>query len=266
MIDIHHHCLPGVDDGPRELAEAVDMCRMAADEGIETIVATPHVLRGRWRAFTRHELESRLDLLREKVGDAPRLCLGSEYYFSHDMAEVLASGNGIVPLASSRYVLLELASNSVPPMIEQPLYRAQLDGWIPIIAHPERNLVFQAKPELLAELIGHGARVQLTASSLTGAFGPQARAAAETFLHRRLVHFVATDAHNTSKRAPLLREPVRVLRGLVGDEAAEALTRSNPLAVVENRGLPWDPEPLEPPPAGFFTRLRSFLARKQPYN
>jgi protein-tyrosine phosphatase len=266
MIDIHHHCLPGVDDGPRELSEAVDMCRMAAEEGIETIVATPHVLRGRWRTFSRHELESRLDLLRERVGDTPRLCLGSEYYFAHDMADVLASGNGIVPLASSRYVLLELASNSVPPMLEQPLYRAQLEGWVPVIAHPERNLVFQAKPELLAELIGHGVRVQLTASSLTGAFGPQARAAAETFLRRRLVHFVATDAHNTSKRPPLVREALSVLRELAGDEAAEALTRSNPLAVVENKGLPWDPEPLEPAPAGFFTRLRSFLARKQPYN
>jgi protein-tyrosine phosphatase len=261
MIDIHHHCLPGVDDGPRELAEAVEMCRMAADEGIETIVATPHVLRGRWRTFSRHELESRLDLLREKVGDSPRLCLGSEYYFAHDMADVLQSGNAIVPLASSRYVLFELASNSVPPMLEQPLYRAQLDGWVPIVAHPERNLVFQAKPDLLAELIGHGARVQVTASSLTGAFGPQARAAAETFLRRRLVHFIATDAHNTTKRTPLLRDAVAVLRDIAGDEAAEALTHGNPLAVVENRGLPWEPEPLEAPPSGFFTRLRSFLAR-----
>ncbi|MFP5289019.1 MAG: CpsB/CapC family capsule biosynthesis tyrosine phosphatase, partial [Thermoanaerobaculia bacterium] len=137
---------------------------------------------------------------------------------------------------------------------------------VPVIAHPERNLVFQGRPDLLAELIGHGARVQLTASSLTGAFGPQARAAAETFLRRRLVHFVATDAHNTTRRAPLMREAVRVLRDVAGDEAAAALTRSNPQAVIENRGLPWEPEPLPAPPAGFFTRLRSFLAREKPYN
>jgi protein-tyrosine phosphatase len=261
MIDIHHHCLPGVDDGPRELAEAVEMCRMAADEGIETIVATPHVLRGRWRTFSRHELESRLDLLRDKVGDSPRLCLGSEYYFSHDMAEELKKGGGIVPLASSRYVLFELASNNVPPMLEQPLYRAQLEGWVPIVAHPERNLVFQNRPELLAELIGHGMRVQLTASSLTGAFGPQAQAAARTFLERRMVHFVATDAHNTDKRPPRVREALTVLRELVGEEVAAALTVENPRAVVENGGLPWEPEPLGPPSGGFFTRLRSFLIR-----
>ncbi|HYO78948.1 MAG TPA: CpsB/CapC family capsule biosynthesis tyrosine phosphatase [Thermoanaerobaculia bacterium] len=261
MIDIHHHCLPGVDDGPRELAEAVALCRMAAEEGIETIVATPHVLRGRWRVFSRHELESRLDLLRDKVGHSPRLLLGSEYFFSHDMADLLKEGNAIVPLAGSRYVLLELAANSVPPMFEQPLYRAQLDGWVPIIAHPERNTVFQAKPELLAALVGHGARVQLTATSLTGAFGSQARAAAETFVRRNLVHFVATDAHNTEKRPPRVREALDVLRELAGEETTQALTHANPLAVIENRGLPWEPEPLEERSGGLFTRLRSFFDR-----
>src|SRR6188474_1554130 len=175
MIDLHHHCLPGVDDGPRELTEAVEMCAAAAEEGIETIVATPHVLRGRWPAFSRRELESRLTELQERVGETPRLLLGSEYFFSHDMAEVLNAGTAVLPLAAGRYVLLELPANSVPPLFNQPLYRAQLDGWLPILAHPERNTVFQSSPEMLAALIEHGLRVQITATSLTGAFGAQAR-------------------------------------------------------------------------------------------
>ncbi len=262
MIDIHHHCLPGVDDGPRELEEAVEMCRLAAREGIETIVATPHVLRGRWPVFSPLELESRIAALRAAVGDKPRLVLGSEYYFAHDMAEVLREGKAIVPLAGSRYVLLELASNSVPPMLEQPLYRAQLEGWVPIVAHPERNLVYQSHPELLAQLVAHGARVQVTASSLTGAFGEQARASAETLLRRRLVHFIATDAHNTAKRPPRVTEALAALRAVVGDDVADALTRTNPLAVVENRGLPFEPEPQEVPSGGFFTRVRSFFGRR----
>ncbi|HYK05985.1 MAG TPA: CpsB/CapC family capsule biosynthesis tyrosine phosphatase [Thermoanaerobaculia bacterium] len=259
MIDIHHHILPGVDDGPHELDEAVEMCRMAVDEGIETIVATPHVLRGRWPVFSPLELAAQLDRLRHAVGDSPRLLLGSEYFFAHDMADLLRTGASIVPLAASRYVLLELAANNVPPMLEQPLYRAQLDGWVPIIAHPERNLVFQQKPELLAYLIGHGARVQLTASSLVGAFGPQAQASARLFLERNMVHFVATDAHNTDRRPPLVKKALAALRELAGDEVTEALTHANPLAVVENRGLPWEPEPQEDAPAGLFTRLRSFF-------
>ena len=259
MIDIHHHCLPDVDDGPREWDEAVEMCRAALADGIDTIVATPHVLRGRWKTLSIAQLEDRIAELRRRVGSAPRLLLGSEYFFAHDFAEVLIAGNAIVPLAGSRYVLVELAANGVPPLIEQPLYRVQLEGWIPIIAHPERNLAFQAKPELLETLLGHGAKTQLTATSLTGAFGVEARRAAEKFLERRLVHFVATDAHNMSKRTPHIGEAIATLEELVGSEVAEALTRKNPLAVVENRPLPYDPEPLPEEKSGLLTRLRSFF-------
>src|SRR3954453_9174529 len=99
MIDLHHHCLPGVDDGPRTAEEAVDLCRMSADEGIETIVATPHVLRGRWKNTSRPQLETTLADLRARIGDTPRLLLGSEYFFAHDVAEVMRAGNAIIPLA-----------------------------------------------------------------------------------------------------------------------------------------------------------------------
>ena len=260
MIDIHHHCLPDVDDGPHGWDEAVAMLSMAAEEGIETIVATPHVLRGRWPARSPQELEERAAMLREKTNNSPRLLLGSEYYFAHDMADVLEAGNAIVPLAGSRYVLIELASNSVPPMFEQPLYRAQLAGWIPIIAHPERNLVFQKHPELLAALIHHGARMQITATSLIGAFGNEARKAAEAFLRAGLVHFVATDAHNTEKRTPRLRDALAALQEIAGEKGSAALTRDNPQAVLDNRPLPYVPDPAEEEPAdGLFTRVWSFF-------
>ena len=102
MIDIHHHCLPGVDDGPRTMAEAADLCRASAQEGIETIIATPHVLRGRWKNTSRPQLESILTNLQASIGKSPRLVLGSEYFFGHDIAEVARAGKSIVPLAGSR--------------------------------------------------------------------------------------------------------------------------------------------------------------------
>jgi len=262
VIDIHHHCLPDVDDGPSEWDESVAMCRMAADEGIETIVCTPHVLRGRWRTAPKAELEARIATLRDKVGPAPRLLLGSEYFFAHDVADVLRSGNAIVPLAGSKYVLMELASNNVPPMLDQPLYRMQLEGWIPIIAHPERNIVFQSKPELLASLIELGARFQVTAGSLTGDFGANAQRCAESWVASGLIHFVATDAHNVGKRPPRMQAAVEVLSSLAGDRVANALVHGNPRAVIENRRLEYEPEPSLPRNDGFFTRLRAFFAQR----
>lgn len=263
MIDIHHHCLPDVDDGPRSLDESVELCRAALSEGIEEIIATPHVLRGRWRSVGRPEIESRIEELRGRLGDRPRLHLGSEYFFAHDMAEVLRAGSAIYPLAGSRYVLTELPSNAVPPHLDRPLHAIQLDGWTPVIAHPERNAVFQRHPDLLAGLVDLGVKVQVTATSLTGAFGRAAKQAAEMMLRRRLVHFVATDAHNPSRRPPAMAEARAALQRICGTQVMRALTIDNPRAVLDNQPLPFDPEP-NPVADGFFTRLRAFFSGNRP--
>ncbi len=263
MIDIHHHCLPEVDDGPRSWDEALEMCRIAREEGIETIVATPHVLRGLWPDIARSELESRLEELRGRLGDQPRLLLGSEYFFSHDMAEVLGGSGPVLPIAGSRYVLVEFAASSVPQGVERPFYQARLAGWTPIIAHPERNIVFQSHHELLSALVDQGARVQITAGSLTGSFGAAARLTAGAFLGLGLVHMVATDAHNPGKRPPRIRGAITELERLGGKALSRALTFDNPLAVIENRPLPFEPEPVEPGKNGFLTRLRAFFLRRR---
>ena len=241
MIDIHHHCLPGVDDGPRTMAESIDLCRMAADEGIETIVATPHVFRGRWQNTSRAQLATILDDLRAAAGERPRIILGSEYFFGHDMDEMLRT-ESIVPLAGGRYILVEFASNNVPPLVREPLYRVQLDGWMPVIAHPERNLVFQSKPEFLASLIRIGVKTQITTGSVTGEFGPAAEAAAIDWLKRGWVHVMATDAHNVTKRPPRFRAARQRVADLVGEDIAQSLFVDNPKSIVESRGLVYDPD------------------------
>ena len=263
MIDIHHHCLPGVDDGPRDWDEAVALCRLAADDGIETIIATPHVLRGRWQNESREALEQLAAELQQRLGDSPRILLGSEYFFAHDIAEVLASGSGIIPLGASRYVLVEFASHGVPPFVEQPFYRVQLDGWTPVIAHPERNAAFQAKPEMLTSLVDHGARTQVTAASLVGDFGPEARQAAFDWIDAGIVHFVASDAHNTKKRPPRMTDAFAAVRAAAGEQVANGLFRDNPRSVMEGRGLAFEPEPRQiEPPRGLLSRVaKLFKAR-----
>ncbi len=263
MVDIHHHCLPGVDDGPGTLAESVDLCRMAAEEGIDTIVATPHVLRGRWQNTARPQLNGILDELRSAVGATPRLILGSEYFFGHDMDEMLRN-QSILPLAGGRYVLVEFASHAVPPLVREPLYRIQLDGWMPIIAHPERNQVFQARPELLASLIRIGVKTQITTGSLTGEFGPAAEASALDFIKWGWVHIMATDAHNVTRRPPRFRAARARVADLAGEAVAEALFVENPKSVVENRGLVYDPD--LPESSGkesgrFFSRIGNFFRK-----
>jgi protein-tyrosine phosphatase len=261
VIDLHHHCLPGVDDGPRTWDEAVELCGIAAEEGIETIVATPHVLRGRWRRATRAELQSLLDELRARTNDTPHLLLGSEYFFAHDMNEVLAAGTSIIPLGASRAILIELAAHAVPPMLEQPLHRAQLEGWTIVLAHPERHHVLQSKPEIVASLARIGVRMQVTAASFTGDFGDAAQRAAEAWLRAGLVHVVATDAHSAGKRPPRIREARARVAEIAGEEAAEALFVENPRAILADRTLAWEPEVSYPTPEGVIARLRRFFSK-----
>src|SRR5262245_2195975 len=260
MIDIHHHCLPAVDDGPRSIDEAVELCRMSADEGIETIVATPHVLRGRWENVPPARLETARAELQQRIGNAPRLLLGSEVFFEHDIAETVRRGDAIVPLAGSRYVLIEFASHAVPPMVLQPLHAVMLEGLTPIIAHPERNIVFRSKPELVAALARAGAKMQVTAGSITGEFGDEARLAAMKWLGAGYVHFVATDAHNTAKRPPRFRAARAAVAELYGEALAQAVFVDNPRAVIERRGLPYDPDiPEEVEKPGLMTRIGRFF-------
>jgi len=235
---------------------------MASEDGIETIVATPHVLRGRWQNTSRAALEAALTTLRERVGESPRLLLGSEYFFAHDVADALASG-AVIPLAGSRYVLIEFAANAIPPMIEQPFYRLQLDGWTPVIAHPERNAVFQSKPQLLASLVRLGAKSQITAASLAGDFGPDARDAAFQWIAAGMVHVVASDSHNTRKRPPRMTAALAAVRESAGETMATALFFDNPRAVVEGRALPYDPEPKEKQPKrGLLSRVAKLLKQQ----
>ena len=260
MIDIHHHCLPGVDDGPRSMSEAEDLCRMAASEGIETIVATPHVLRGRWQNMGRTQLEELLDQLADRLGGSPRLLLGSEYWFGHDMDEVLRAGTPIIPLAGGRSVLVEFPTHAMPPLASQPLHRSRLDGWIPIIAHPERNDVLRARPEMLISLLRMGVRAQVTAGSLVGDFGRDAQRTGLDWIQAGLVHVVATDAHNRKKRPPLFRKAWERVSEMCGEPVAQALFVENPKAIVEGRELPYDPEiPDHLPARGLMERLRRFV-------
>ncbi len=257
MIDIHFHCLPGVDDGPREWDESVALCRMALDEGAETIVATPHVLRGLWKERDHVELRDLTEELNQRLGGSPHIVLGSEYYFGHDMAELLASGESIIPLPGNRYVLVELAAHTVPMFLDSVFYRVLLGGWTPIIAHPVRNVVLQSKPEALDALINAGAKVQITAGSLTGHFGETARQAALRGLERGAVHFVASDSHSLIKRPPRLREAFTLIADRFGILTAESVMVANPAAAISGQNLPFDPD-IRPPDAepGWLERLR----------
>jgi protein-tyrosine phosphatase len=240
MIDLHCHLLPGVDDGPATLDEAVLMCRMAQAEGCEVLFATPHQRHPHWSNCDREALEPLRRELQARLGDRPRVLAGAEIRVDSELLADLdrLPASGVLPLAGSRYLLLELERRGPTVDPEELVHELSVAGWRPIVAHPEHYPWLIAQPRLAERLVELGALLQVTAMSLAGGFGRRPQVACRELLDRGLVHFVASDAHGTDFRPPGLAAAYALLAAGWGVETAVALTSGNPAAVVENRPLP----------------------------
>jgi protein-tyrosine phosphatase len=240
MIDLHCHVLPGVDDGAGDLSEAIAMCRMAAADGCTTLFATPHQRHPAWWNGDRSLLQGRLDALRRQLGSTLELRSGGEIRVDSELLHELDRfpESGLQPLGSSRYLLLELDRTGLGPDPVPLVHELTVAGWRPILAHPEHYPWLMTDRGLLELLVERGTLLQITAMSLLGRFGPRPEQWSRDLLDRGLVHFVASDAHDTVRRPPGLSEAAAAIRREWGDEVARAVTHDNPRAVLENRPLP----------------------------
>jgi protein-tyrosine phosphatase len=249
MIDIHCHILPGLDDGARDLDHAVAMARIARDDGITHIVATPHLNKGSFEfpdLAVFDEARGRLAAALETEGIGVTLLPGAEVHITHGLlADVRSRGRGLC-LAGSAYVIVEFPSDHVFSGARDLFFDLMSDGVLPVIAHPERNSMFARSPELLFDLVSMGALSQVNAGSLLDAHGPETGETVRNFLRNGLVHFIASDGHNTGSKAPRLAAAAEAAAAVIGGEGAAALVSGNPRAVIEDGEIPFHPDPVDP--------------------
>ena len=173
---------------------------MAADDGIEHIVATPHA-NERFQ-YDRQSLAKNLEYLQMLVGKAPQLSLGCDFHLSYDnLQEVMISPERYT-IDGSHYLLVELSNYSIPAQINECFTRMADVGITPVLTHPERNPILQETPLRVLAWVDQGCVVQVTASAVTGGWGQKVMRAAEWLLERDAVHVLATDAHDTKHRPP----------------------------------------------------------------
>lgn len=239
MIDIHTHILPEVDDGARSWEMAVRMCHLAAEDGIEHLVATPHA--SPHFPYDRPWLRTVLDELRRRVGPQPALSLGCDFHVSIENLDALAEDPHRFTIESTPYLLIELSNFSVPPTITATFEEMLARGLVPIITHPERNPLLQENPGRILEWASLGCPVQVTASAITGQWGARARDVARGLLDRRAVHLLASDCHNLEGRPPGLSAARDAVAAVYGAEIAQALVSDNPRAIVSGQPLAFVP-------------------------
>lgn len=241
MIDVHYHLLYGLDDGPRTIEGSLELAQASIEEGVTHIVATPHA-NDRY-PFRPEENRERLARLQEKVGDKLTLGLGCDFHLSYDNIADLARDPWKYTINGKRYLLVEFPDFGIAPGTSDTFYEMGLQGIVPIITHPERNLTLQQEPERIAEWIRGGCMVQVTGASLSGRFGSKAQKLAIDLVRRNWAHLVASDAHSVERRSPAMKRSYEELDRSFGRETADRLCVSNPRAVFYGEPLPPQPEP-----------------------
>lgn len=242
MIDIHCHILPGIDDGPTDLETAVGMCREAVENGITHIVATPHC--NDEYLFDVEAVGNARDRLQQACGPSPVLLTGCDFHLSAVNLDLLAAFPTRYTVAQKNHLLLENSNYSLPPNLEQILFRLRCRGIVPVLTHPERNPLLLRKPDLLRRLAQQECVIQVTAGAFLGRFGQRAQKFAFDLLSEGILHVVASDAHNLSGR-PLhhLREALEKVSEEAGSATAELLFEENPRSIIEGHPCR-PPEPL----------------------
>ncbi len=215
------------------------MCRIAAADGIEHTVATPHA-NDRY-AYDREAFAALLQQLRERADQSPRLSLGCDFHLSYENVQDALLHPERYTIEGTRYLLVELSNYGIPAQIDQYFTRLLGIGVTPILTHPERNPILQETLDRVLQWIELGCAVQVTGSSLTGFWGERAWRAAHWLLKKKAVHVLATDAHETKRRVPILSSARHEAELICGVEIAAMLVDGNPRAIVGGEPLPYFP-------------------------
>ncbi|MCR5591564.1 MAG: exopolysaccharide biosynthesis protein [Lachnospiraceae bacterium] len=239
FTDIHCHVLPKVDDGSRSMEQSLEMLRVMRDEGITQAILTPHYHGG----YMQTEIETvrtRFDELNEarlEYYDLSmiELYLGSEVYYYPSVPEWLAEGR-VSTMAGSDYVLLEFGFTMERRMIFEGVSTVVNAGYLPIIAHVERYEDIISDMKCVDELISRGAYLQINSEIFSSGF--RMKSFAKKLLKSGRVHFLATDAHSTGRRAPRLAEAAGYITKHYGEDLCRKLLIDNPAKVICNEYIP----------------------------
>ena len=235
MIDLHNHIIPEIDDGATSLDVSLEMARLWLVDGVTVVAATPHILPGLY-ANTGPQILRAVEALQVALvlkGLPLKIVAGADNHIVPGFVAHLASGH-LLPLAGSRYVLVEPPHHVCLPRIEQFFFEIVVAGYVPILTHPERLSWIDGNYQTVRNLAGKGVWMQITAGSLTGQFGRQPRYWAERMLDEGLVHILASDAHGSEKRPPSLRRGYEYAARRTSADEAMHLVKTRPQGILDN--------------------------------
>lgn len=236
MIDIHCHILPGIDDGAKDMDEALALIKLAAEDGVTRIVVTPHLHFGRFNNYL-PVIQSSFLALQQAVNESKiqiELAYAAEVRLDSEILSLLSRQQ--LPLYgcynNQRFMLLEFPHSHIPAGSDILVKHLLKQNITPVIAHPERNRDLQKSPDKIKTFVNLGCWFQVTASSITGHFGEECQALALSYIEQNFIHIVASDAHNLKRRPPVLSEAKSKITAIFGEGKAQQLFYDNPYNIT----------------------------------
>jgi protein-tyrosine phosphatase len=227
-----------MDDGAESLEESVTMLEMAAAGGTTDIVGTPHSDLS--YSFQPSLIAERVLELNQALGGKIRVHHGCDFHLHFDNVQDCLAYPTKYTINHKRYLLVEFADGHIAATTDEVFKRMIYQDITPIITHPERNPLLQKRMDDLERWIQSGCLLQVTGVSFLDRFGKAARMATETLMERNMVHFVASDAHGTEDRNPVLTDAFRYVVERWGEARAKMLFSDNPRATLTGEYLDVD--------------------------
>ena len=242
MLDLHSHILPEVDDGAGSIGEALSMAKIAVEQGIDAVVATPHCLNIRdIERFVQgvERQRQQLQLALDAKGMDLDVFYGTELLM--DPIFLRAGGLDRLTINGTHYILVELPMGEMPLYAEDFVYKLQLAGFIPVIAHPERNLRIIHDPNLIYRLVDRGCLCQINTGSITGLYGKQVQRCARILLTHGMGHVLGTDAHSDGLRGPYIKGAIEILKKWLDPEQVNSIVGITPYDIVQGNAVEAEP-------------------------
>ncbi|RJE48984.1 MULTISPECIES: tyrosine-protein phosphatase [unclassified Dehalobacter] len=239
MIDVHCHLLPGIDDGAKGMDESLILARQLSKVGFQKVIATPHVLEGRRFLDPKviREATVRLNLELEREGIPIEVLPGAENYIFPELPRYLKENKILTMADSHKYLLFELPIQVLPSYTEQVIFELQVQGIVPVLAHPERYGYLAEATELLVKWKNNGVLLQVDLRSLEGLFGRGPLKLANWLLENGLVQLIGTDAHFAYHHEDRYKKALLYFSQRVGPQYFERYFKTNPQAILGGEGL-----------------------------
>ncbi len=238
MIDLHSHILYGIDDGSKNKEMTLEMLKIAQNDGIRSIVATPHYISGANKydkEILNNQFIEAISLIKNNNINID-LKLGNELFLDEFIVDNLKKGK-CNTIEGTKYVLIELPMIGIPIYTENVICDLISSRYKPILVHPERYIEIQEDPNILIKYIELGCVTQINSTSINGIGGKKVQETSKLIIENNMGHLVASDSHSNRTRSPKLKEVYEIVTSWIGKEKANKIFFENPKKILKDEDL-----------------------------